>query len=231
MNRTQVMKSVKKQVFRIFGRFAFFIVVIASMFHFGQSFSADSSSEFILEKVVISKHNEIQNEAAAKNNNPSEFTSVTGEEQIFITEGTSFYGLDERLVNKIIKGKTFVSQPQKRTVKRPVRKKTITNKPVYHTQSVTYLPEHNNVQHISLLAQRVCTVPGNHDQDFIFFQHIKYSITGYFNKHIHPNFHFLFFAISKNSINGGVIRPPPAYCEAFYQKSRITITNSYLTDV
>jgi len=187
--KTQMMQSVIRQVFRFSGRLVCFMFIIASVFHFGQSFSPDSTS---------------------KENNHSGSAIVTGQEHIYITGGISFYGLDERSVNKIAKRKVSVSSPQKSIAKRePVRKKTTRDKPAANAQSITFLPEGNYVRNISLSGQATCTAPGSHHQNFIFLQDTKDLSTKYNNEYIFQNYHYLFSGFSKNIIDGGGIRPPP----------------------
>lgn len=207
------MQSVKKQVSLFSGRFIFFILVIASIFHFGQSSSPDSSSLLIHKKNVLNEHNEIKESTGSKNNNASEATVITGEEYIYIAEGISFYGLDEKSLNKITKRKTSAPQPQKSIAKKEnVGKKAITNKPVVHAQLITSLPENNNFQHILLSGQIVCTVPVSHGQIYVFLQNIRYIPTTYDDEYSRRNYHFHFSVLSKNIIDGGGIRPPPAHC-------------------
>ena len=208
--KTQVMHSVKKQIFLISGRFMCFIMVIASVFYFGQSFSSDSPSVLIHEKNVIAKPHEIQYNASVKNNNGSEVTVITGEEHIYIAEGVSYYGLDEKSVNKITKRRASSPQPEKTIAKKePVRKKTITHKPFLRTQSITSLPARDTQHYISLSGQGVGVAPGSSAHHFIVYQHNGYIAQGKPDHYTIQNYHYLFSAYSKTNRNGGGIRPPP----------------------
>jgi len=207
--RIQVMQSVIRQVFRFSGRFTCFMLIIASVFHFGQSFSPDSASAYPHGR-TSAKNDETRNRTVSEENNHSGSAIVTGQEHIYIAEGISFYGLDERSVNKIAKRKVSVSSPQKSIAKRePVRKKTTRDKPAANAQSITSLPEGNYVRNISLSGQAACTAPGSHHQNFIFLQDAKDISTKYNNEYIFQNYHYLFSALSENNRSDGGIRPPP----------------------
>ncbi len=208
--RIQVMQSGKVQVFRFFERFTYFILVIASVFHFGQSSSPDSPSVLIHEKNALTEHNEIQQSAASKNNNSSEITVVTGQEHIYIADGASFYGLNEKSVNKITKRKAPSPQPEKSIAKKePARQKTIAGKPLVHTQLVTSLQERNSQHYISFSAQGACTAPGSSAHHFILYSNNGYTVREKPDDYIIQNYHYIFSAYSKTDRNGGGIRPPP----------------------
>ncbi len=211
--RIQAMHSVKKQIFLISGRFMCFILIIASVFHFGQSISSDNPSAYVQEgtsQVII--HETERSTDAGKNYNSGN-SIIAGQEYIYIAEGASFYGIDEKSVNKITKRKASSPQPEKSIAKKePARKKAITHKPVLHPEPITCLPGHSNIHLNSLSGQAVCVAPGSHDRNFIFFQYVRYHSTGYFDGYIDPNYHYLFSTYSKTNRNGGGIRPPPFPC-------------------
>lgn len=209
MMKTQMMQSVIRQIFRFSGRFTCFMVIIASVFHFGQSFPADSASVYP-QGISSDKNNETRNRTVSTENNHSGEVVITGEEHIYIAEGVSFYGLDERSVNKIAKRKGSVSPPQKAIAKRePARRKATRDKPVENLQSITSLPEGNSLRNISLSGQAACTTPGSQHQNFIVLQDTRSISTIQYNLYIFQDYHYLFSVFSKNIIDGGGIRPPP----------------------
>lgn len=207
--RIQVIKSFVRQVSRFSGRRICFLFIIASVFHFGQSFSTDSTSVYPYAR-TSAKNDELQKTAATKSNNGAEITAVTGEEHIYIAEGISFYGIDEKSVNNITKRKTSVPQPQKPIAKKEsARKKATANKPVVKTQSITSLPERNTQHYIPLSGQAIGVAPGTAAYHFILYQYTEYIVQGNTDEYIIQNYHYLFSSYSKNKRSGSGIRPPP----------------------
>ena len=208
--KTQVMHSVKKQIFLISGRFMCFIMVIASVFHFGQFISSDNPSIFIQEETSQVTTHETQRSTDAEKDYNSGSAIITGQEHIYIAEGVSYYGLDEKSVNKITKRRASSPQPEKTIAKKePVRKKTITHKPFLRTQSITSLPARDTQHYISLSGQGVGVAPGSSAHHFIVYQHNGYIAQGKPDQYTIQNYHYLFSAYSKTNRNGGGIRPPP----------------------
>lgn len=209
--RIQVMQSGKMKVFRFFERFTYFILVIASVFHLGQSFSADSPSVHIQERISAVTTHENEDNVTAKENNNSAVTIVTGEEYLHIASGANLFGWGSGNSIRTRKKERSLSTPQKTIAKKERRKNSCRHNPVVQTRFCTTIPEHNNVQHISLSGQVICTVPGSHHQNFIFIQNTGYISTKYNNEYIFHNYQYLFSVFSKNIIDGGGIRPPPAH--------------------
>ncbi|SMP16266.1 hypothetical protein [Chryseobacterium profundimaris] len=211
MMRTQMMQSVIRQIFRKSGRYICFVFIITSIFNFAQAVSVDSPSVQIHEGISSLDAGKTYHIQAAKDHEDHlQGTIVTGQEHIYIADGTSFYGLNEKSVNTLRKRKASVSPPQESMAKKePVRKKAITNKPVVYTQLVTSLPEGNTQHHISLSCQAVCVAPGSSAHHFIWYQHNASIVQGKPYQYINQNYHYLFSAYPKNNRSGGGIRPPP----------------------
>lgn len=211
MMKTQMMQSVIGQVFRFSGRFICFVSIITSIFSFAQAVSADSPAVKIHEGISSLAAGKTYSSPAAEDyNRHLQAAIVTGQEHIYIADGTSFYGLNERSVNRVTKRKASVSQPQESMAKKePVRKKATQDKPAANVQFITSLPEGNSVRNISLSGQVACTATGSHHQNFIFLQHTKDVSAKYNNEYNIQNYHYLFYAYLKNIRSGGGIRPPP----------------------
>lgn len=209
MMRKQLVKSVTGQVFRFSERCIYFILIITIVFHFGQSFSPDNPAVYVREGTLLKNYEATDTAVPAKNNDHSGFTSITGEEHIYVVDGTSLYGINKKAVNRILRKHASASLPGKYTAgNKPVRKKAVNYKPK-PAQSITSYPDRNPASFISVSGQVFFTVPASHYQNFILHQHIRYFSTGQSGEYIFQNYHYLFSAFSKITLSEGGIRPPP----------------------
>ncbi|MEC3875655.1 hypothetical protein [Chryseobacterium salviniae] len=215
MMKQKVMKSVMPQVFRFSERLLCFIMVIASVLYSGQSFSTDSPAIYIKEGTLVATNYESEAMAAGeKQKDTSESLILTGEEYLYIAEGTVVYTLDKAPVNTSVKKETAASLPQKRSIaeNKSVRKKNVTGNSLTSRKSISAFPEQNAVHYISVSGQAVCAAPGNHHQNLIYYQQIRHMSAGQPDEYIPENYYFLFSAFSSNCIGAGGIRPPPFHC-------------------
>jgi hypothetical protein len=214
MIRTQVMKSVIKQVFRFSGRLLCFMLIIASIFNFGQSLSTENSGYIhFQDDILITNNIESKEEVAVRGKEISPDVTVSGEEYIYVADGTFLYGIDKKTVNKIAKKHEDGYSLRKKyaAANKPVRKKAVNNN-TEPAQCIISYPERDPASFISVSGQVFFAVPGSHYQNFILHQPIRCISAGKAGEYIFQNYHYLFSVFSKITISDGGIRPPPFHC-------------------
>lgn len=206
-----MMKSCKLMAFRFSERSVCFFFIIASIFHYGQSLSAEKAGVYIHEDAVIIYNSELKDEKTGRSKEISPKVEVTGTEYLYIKEGTVVSGIENIHVSKTKKSSS--SRQQKVIAKREVSpRKVKKNNLSGPTQTITARPEQNSVYATSLSAQSVCVAPGSHYQNFILHYTAEYISRTRYNEYINQDYHYRYSVLLKNIIDGGGIRPPPFHC-------------------
>ncbi|SHF48053.1 hypothetical protein, partial [Chryseobacterium takakiae] len=102
--KIQMKKSCKLMVFRFSERVVCLFFIIASIFNFGQSLSTENSGYIhFQDDILITNNIESKEEVAVRGKEISPDVTVSGEEYIYVADGTSLYGIDKKTVNRIAK--------------------------------------------------------------------------------------------------------------------------------
>lgn len=120
--KTRMMKSCKLMALRFSERVVFFFFIIASIFHYGQSLSAENPGVYIQEGTVITNNSESVDESAGLDKEANPKITVTGKEHLHIS-GAIVYGLQGTPADKIKVKADALSQKLQTKIKEQVSRK------------------------------------------------------------------------------------------------------------
>lgn len=211
--KIQITKSFKLLAFCFSKRSIFLFFIIFSIFHFGQSLSTENSGVYIQKGTLITSNSKLKDETVEVDKESATKITITGKEYLYIKKCTVVSGLKDIPEDQTIK-KANLSAPKKKSIaKRNIlpKKNTKENLSV-SVHNIKTQPEPNNFYASSLSGQTVCVALGSHYQNFIFCHTIRFISTVHHDKYSNLNYHYRYFVLLKNIIDGGGIRPPPFYC-------------------
>lgn len=216
-------KSFKLLTFCFSKKSIFLFFIIFSIFHFGQSLSTDNSGVYIQKDTLITSNSELKDETVKADKESATKIIITGKEYLYIKKCTVVSGLKDIHEDQTIKKVNLSAPKNKAIAKRNIKNKANAKRnilPKKNTKenlsvsvhNIKTQPEPNSFYASSLSGQTVCIPRGSHYQNFIFCHTIRFISTVHHDKYSNLNYHYRYFVLSKNIIDGGGIRPPPFYC-------------------